>query len=118
RHRFRHPFKPGGTLLAPGHVFANVPHPPPGGLETESDEHLMVPHPLAALDQAEITDDAVRPAAHAGELRSLKMIAHTRQHAPSMHSASIPSILTVAESTSSIRHPFQSVALLPRSPMR
>jgi hypothetical protein len=60
----------------------------------------VVPHPLAALDQPEIADNAVRPAAHAGELRTLKMIAHTRQHARSMHPASIPSILTATESTS------------------
>jgi hypothetical protein len=60
----------------------------------------VVPHPLAALDQPEIADDAVRPAAHAGELRTLKMIAHTRQHACSMHRTSIPSTLTAAESTS------------------
>jgi hypothetical protein len=59
----------------------------------------MVPHPLAALDQPEVADDAIRPAAHAGELRTLKMIAHTQQHARSMHPASIPSILTTAEST-------------------
>jgi hypothetical protein len=59
----------------------------------------MVPHPLAALDQPEVADDAIRPAAHAGELRTLKMIAHTRQHGCSMHRASIPSILTAAEST-------------------
>src|SRR5262245_21707430 len=63
----------------------------------------MVPHPLAALDQPEITDDAVRPAAHAGELRTSKMIAHTRQHGCSLHPVSIPSILTLAESTSSVR---------------
>jgi hypothetical protein len=63
----------------------------------------MVPHPLAALDQPEVADDAIRPAAHAGELRTLKMIAHTRQHARSMHRASIPSILTTAESTSPTR---------------
>jgi len=67
---------------------------------TEGDEHLMVPHPLAALDQPEVADDAIRPAAHAGELRTLKMIAHTRQHARSMHRTSIQSILTTAESTS------------------
>src|SRR6267142_2464626 len=60
----------------------------------------MVPHPLAALDQPEVADDAIRPAAHAGELRTLKMTAHTRQHARSMHRTSIPSILTTAESTS------------------
>jgi hypothetical protein len=66
---------------------------------TEGDEHLMMPHPLAALDQPEVADDAIRPAAHAGELRTLKMIAHTRQHGCNMHHASIPSILTVTEST-------------------
>src|SRR5207248_3689668 len=98
RHTLRHPFEPGSTLC-PDRVPANVPHPPPGGFEAEGDQHLVVPHPLAALDQPEIADDAVRPAAHAGELRTLKMIAHTRQHACSMHRASIPSILTAAEST-------------------
>jgi hypothetical protein len=63
----------------------------------------MVPHSLAALHQPEITDNAVRPAAHAGELRTLKMIAHTRQHRCSMHRAPIQSILTTAESTSPTR---------------
>ena len=99
RHTLRHRFKPDSLLFCPDHVSANVPQPPPGGFDTEGDEHLMVPHPLAALDQAEITDDAIRPAAHAGELRTLKMIAHTRQHARSMHRTSIPSILTAAELT-------------------
>src|SRR5439155_1629869 len=99
RHAFRHPLKPGRTLLCPDHVSANVPHAPPGSLETESEQHLVVPHPLAALDQPEIADDAVRPAAHAGELRTLKMTAHTRHHACCMHRASILSILTATEST-------------------
>jgi hypothetical protein len=66
---------------------------------TEGDEHLMMPHSLAALDQPEVADDAIRPAAHAGELRTLKMFAHTRQHECNMHHASIPSILTPTEST-------------------
>ncbi|MFG3592933.1 hypothetical protein [Bradyrhizobium sp. RDI18] len=78
----------------------------------------MVPHPLAALDQPEIANDAVRPAAHAGELRISKMIAHTRQHACSMHRRSISSILTAVESTSPGYESRQSVALLLRSPMR
>lgn len=78
----------------------------------------MVPHPLAALDQPEIADNAIRPAAHAGELRFSKMIAHTRQHACSMHRAPIPSILTASESTAPKCESRQSVGLLPRSPIR
>ena len=53
----------------------------------------MVPHTLAAFDEPEIADDAVSPAAHAGELHTLEMIAHARIHACSMHCAAIPSNL-------------------------
>ena len=67
--------------------------------DAEGHQHLMVPHALAALDQPEIADDAIRPAAHAGKLCILKMIAHARQHPRSMHRPAIPSILTEAEST-------------------
>jgi hypothetical protein len=102
---FRHALDFVGAL--PGHerVSPGAGHPPPRGLQAEGKQHLMVPHPLAALDQPEITDDAVRSAAHAGELRTLKMIAHTRQHRCSMHRAPIQSTLTAAESTSPIREP-------------
>ena len=53
----------------------------------------MVPQALAALDEAEITDHAVIAAAHAGDPRSLELIAHARKHFPSMHCPLIPSNL-------------------------
>jgi hypothetical protein len=48
--------------------------------QAERHEHLVVPHPLPALDQAEITDDAIRPVAHAGEMRTFEIMAHARKH--------------------------------------
>jgi hypothetical protein len=97
---FRNVLDPAGVLLRHEHISGDADHLSPRGLQAEGDQHLMVPHPLAALDQPEIADNAVRPAAHAGELRSLKLMAHTRQHPCRMHRAPISSILTAAESTS------------------
>ncbi|WP_370870856.1 hypothetical protein [Bradyrhizobium sp.] len=54
----------------------------------EADQHLMVPQPLAALDEAEVPYQAVAAAAHAGEPAILPS-----QHRASMHCAAIPSIL-------------------------
>ena len=54
----------------------------------EGDQHLMVPQPLAALDEAEVPYQAVAAAAHAGEPAILPS-----QHRASMHCATIPSIL-------------------------
>ena len=53
----------------------------------------MVSQALAALDEAEIADDAVIAATHASESCSPELIAHTRQHPRSMHSLLIPSNL-------------------------
>src|SRR6267142_2434235 len=93
--------KPAGAALHhPRKLAARKSDRAPQRRQTEGDEHLVMPHALAALDEPEIADDAIRPAAHAGELRTLEMTAHTRQHTCSMHRTSIPSILTAAESTS------------------
>ena len=62
----------------------------------------MVPQPLAALDQAEIADDAVIAATHASEPCPPEMIAYARQHPRSMHSPPIPSNLDVTESSTPI----------------
>ena len=53
----------------------------------------MVPQTLAALDQAEISDEAMLAAAHASETRPPELIAHARQHPTSMHCLLIPSNL-------------------------
>src|ERR1700748_2672202 len=64
----------------------------------------MVPQALAALDQAEIADDAVIAATHASEPCPPEMIAHARQHPRSMHCLLIPSNLDAGRiGTSSLR---------------
>ena len=64
----------------------------------------MVPQTLAALDQAEISDEAMLAAAHASETRPLELIAHTRQHPTSMHCLLIPSNLDGGSN----REPFEA----------
>lgn len=54
----------------------------------EGNQHLMVPQPLAALHEAEVPDQAVAAAAHAGEPAIFPS-----QHRLSMHCPAIPSIL-------------------------
>ena len=55
----------------------------------ESDQHFMVPQPLATLHGAKIAYQAVAAAAHAGEPAIFPC-----QHLASMHCGAIPSILT------------------------
>jgi hypothetical protein len=62
---------------------------PPRKLQND----LVVPQALAALDEAEIADDAVIAATHASESCSPELIAHTREHPRSMHCLLIPSNL-------------------------
>jgi hypothetical protein len=68
-------------------------------LPRQIDNDLMMAQALAALDEAEIADEAVIAATHAGEPRSPELIAHARKHSHSMHSRLIPSNLDVAESS-------------------
>jgi hypothetical protein len=57
--------------------------------EAEADHHLVVPHPLAALDEAEIAYQAIAPAAHAGQATAFEQ----SEHVGMMHRPAIPSIL-------------------------
>jgi hypothetical protein len=55
----------------------------------EGDHHLMVPHALAAFDEAEIPHQAIAPAAHAGQATT----SEETEHRAMMHRGAIPSIL-------------------------
>src|SRR5947209_16732116 len=71
----------------------------PQALEAECHQGLVMPEPLATLDRAQVSDQAIGPAAHPDQPGALEVGLYARQHVPRMHCRVIPSNLDSPEST-------------------
>ena len=75
----RHP-KPSPARLPPSHLARDSDQETEDTVPRQREHHLVVPQSLAALDQAEIPDQAVTPAAHARPA-CMRKSPHAREHA-------------------------------------
>jgi hypothetical protein len=75
--RSQDPFEP-PARIAPPDLARNSHQEPEDAAPRQCEHHLVVPQPLAALDRAEIPDQAILTAAHARPAR-LRKSPHARE---------------------------------------